>query len=550
MKKYIAIFTLLLIPAFSFAVEAGASVNIKTQENIAKNAIIGDDAPDIDLCVDLKNNLYLRSTDSKTNDEVSLLQDFLSEKYFKGEPTGYFGQVTLKAVRHFQRDNNIKDSGYVGPVTRAKIKDISCGAGSVKSPRIESVEPKTVKVGQAIVLGGAGLNHGGDYVLFDGYKIPTDGSKALNRIGFVIPESLSKVDDRIVCIKAPCEARENGYYKKVTPGKYTVQVVNNNGRSNVVKIEVVGDTTNPSGKISISHINPSAAKQQEFAVIHGYGLERPETKVLFDGVVIGSYPGYLKQVGASANSAIQFQVPNVSADHQGSHEVTVVNDLGRASAKFTVIKDNTPQGKPEIKSLTPNKGAVGQMVTINGYRMNAGDEEVYFGESLIKDKYLVTKDGITTLTFKVPESITPCGYVPPYCRIATRNVTPGTYGVVVKNKNGLSNNVLFEVIAQDAKAPILNDLSPRVGPVETKVTVYGYNLNSGTEYVLFNGYKIAAEQNKALNQLTFIVPKYYPWDCPEGNMCATVVKEVVPGTYPVQIGNSFGVSGKLDFTVK
>ncbi|MEK7564262.1 MAG: peptidoglycan-binding domain-containing protein [Patescibacteria group bacterium] len=67
--------------------------------------------------------------------EVLPLQDFLqAQNYLKSEPTGYFGILTLKAVKDFQSANGINPTGYVGPVTKTKIKDISCNGGGLIKP--------------------------------------------------------------------------------------------------------------------------------------------------------------------------------------------------------------------------------------------------------------------------------------------------------------------------------------------------------------------------------------------------------------------------------
>ena len=51
--------------------------------------------------------------------DVMTLQDLLKEwGYFTGDATGYFGGLTMKAVRAFQKDNNISQTGYFGPLTR------------------------------------------------------------------------------------------------------------------------------------------------------------------------------------------------------------------------------------------------------------------------------------------------------------------------------------------------------------------------------------------------------------------------------------------------
>ncbi len=78
-------------------------------------------------CVSIANNLRYRTTDAQTNGDVSSLQDFLQTNgYLKASPSGYMGLLTVKAVKGFQSDNGISPTGYVGPVTRAKIQSSSC----------------------------------------------------------------------------------------------------------------------------------------------------------------------------------------------------------------------------------------------------------------------------------------------------------------------------------------------------------------------------------------------------------------------------------------
>ena len=79
-------------------------------------------------CISINNNLRYRDRDIYKSNEVSTLQDFLQSKgYLNNEPTGYFGLLTLSAVKNFQSAYGITPvSGYVGPVSRAKIKEITC----------------------------------------------------------------------------------------------------------------------------------------------------------------------------------------------------------------------------------------------------------------------------------------------------------------------------------------------------------------------------------------------------------------------------------------
>lgn len=78
-------------------------------------------------CLDLQNNLRYRTRDASVNNEVSSFQDFLQTNGFLGsEPTGFFGMMTFKATKNFQMRNGISPTGFIGSLTRAKIKALTC----------------------------------------------------------------------------------------------------------------------------------------------------------------------------------------------------------------------------------------------------------------------------------------------------------------------------------------------------------------------------------------------------------------------------------------
>ena len=59
-------------------------------------------------------------------EQVTRLQTILIEQgYLRGQATGYFGVLTLKAVYGFQRAHNIVATGFVGPLTRAAISSLA-----------------------------------------------------------------------------------------------------------------------------------------------------------------------------------------------------------------------------------------------------------------------------------------------------------------------------------------------------------------------------------------------------------------------------------------
>lgn len=136
MKKYtIGLFLMvfMLMPVVSFAQEGDVDPN-----------------PTSSTCLVITNSMRYRDRDIYKNNEVSTLQDFLqSEGYLNTEPTGYLGLMTVRAVKSFQKANNINPTGYVGPITVGKIKAITCGGNVPVSVDSVSVLQQKTDVAQS-----------------------------------------------------------------------------------------------------------------------------------------------------------------------------------------------------------------------------------------------------------------------------------------------------------------------------------------------------------------------------------------------------------------
>lgn len=112
MKKY---FISILILSASFGLTSAQTSDVDTSSN--------------NSCAIITTNLRYLSRDANGSTDVSILQDFLNGKgYLKSQPTGFFRSATRRAVIAFQNDNGLRATppGYVGPGTRAKIKEIDC----------------------------------------------------------------------------------------------------------------------------------------------------------------------------------------------------------------------------------------------------------------------------------------------------------------------------------------------------------------------------------------------------------------------------------------
>ena len=113
MKKLLLAGLFLLAPSSLTMAQATLTADVDTVEQPS--------------CIIISNNLRYRMRDATVNNEVSDLQDFLNMKgYLSSGPTGYFGSATFNAVKKFQKASGFAPTGYVGPLTRAKIKAMMC----------------------------------------------------------------------------------------------------------------------------------------------------------------------------------------------------------------------------------------------------------------------------------------------------------------------------------------------------------------------------------------------------------------------------------------
>ena len=143
MKKYIlSLFAVLVLGFLSVPVFSFAQLQLR------------DDDPDPSFeCITITQNLRYRDRDVNKNGEVSLLQDFLQGRgYLNSKPTGYFGLLTFRAVKDYQKSVGISPTGYLGPITRVAI-NADCTEPTTSStstaPVISGVSgPQSLNIGQ------------------------------------------------------------------------------------------------------------------------------------------------------------------------------------------------------------------------------------------------------------------------------------------------------------------------------------------------------------------------------------------------------------------
>ena len=149
--------------------------------------------------------------------------------------------------------------------------------------------------------------------------------------------------------------------------------------------------------------------------------------------------------------------------------------------------------------------------------------------------------------FRVPAYITPCGIGSEnFCKIASIQVTPGKYDVVVVNKNGTSNALVFEVTGAPSTISI-SGISPASGGTGSSVTLYGDGLSSSSAFVWFGGIRITPDRSiKAANVLVFTVPKtLFQCNPKPGEECIAIYTPTPLGTYEVKVETGSGIISNI-----
>lgn len=376
-------------------------------------------------CVVLTNNLFWGSRDYFTGGGVTKLQVFLSSQgYLKHEPTGYFGVLTWNAVRKFQREHNIIQTGFVGPLTRAEIERVSCGV-VISSVRISSMTPKSGPVGTTVTLYGSGFTADNTVMFGNGAIVHVPSSDSGTRITFNVPEYLNPP-----CYYAnpPCML-SFAPSQQVTSGNYSVYVQNSIGTSNTLTFKV----TKPTTDLHIDSIVPKKGPVGTNVSISGTGFSSSNTIKFGQGAMynvpsvnggtlinftIPEYMGHYCPVGMACIAIAHQIVP-------GDYQVSVDDGHGLSNEKtFTVTSDSTSGSQVRITGIdAPNTLRVGQTGTWTvrvdasasqqlSYSVRWGDEPLYAAQTSSSAStqqtttftHVYTYPGTFTPTFTVTSS--------------------------------------------------------------------------------------------------------------------------------------------------
>jgi len=324
-------------------------------------------------------------------------------------------------------------AGYFRPLRTLSALIAVCvfGAPLFAAPRITSLSPTTGNVGTSVTISGSGFGstQGSSTVTFNGVTA-TPTSWASGKIVAPVP-SAATTGNVVVTVSG---AASSGVKFTVTP--------------------------------KITSLSPGSGAVGASVTItgSGFGSTQGTSTVKFNGTT----------ATPSSWGATSIVTPVPTGATTGNVVVTV-NSVASSGVSFTVVP------APSISGLSPNSGAVGASVTINGSN---------FGST----------QGMSTISFNgtlvTPSSWSASSVVAPVPSGAT------TGNVVVHASGVNSNGVNFTVVP----APSISSVSPTSGAVGASATISGSNFGStqGAGTISFNGIQASPTSWSATSIVTSV----------------------------------------------
>jgi len=384
-----------------------------------------DDSANSCVALQYNMNTRVRSIDAKTNGEVSILQVFLNDQgLLNVDPTGLFDTATFYAVKAFQSANGLASDGSVGPITRAKIRAITCGNTSVPVPATPVPTP-TSRTGTS-----QALCPNGNTIDSNCTSGPASSSPALCPNGFTVASNCqlapvsnfpidttitpSYISSNLSAISGDTSDTAQGSFKfQIYSPSDDIQIYRSfPQRSLKVIFAGTGSSNADAGSPTAAILRATSGSSGNDSSQY-YTVKKGDTRTFELTFVISPTSGSgLYRVKATSLYAF---TKGVEIDFGSEFSTTNVYLRGQAV---------TPSINPYITSVTPSSGPVGTVVTVYGSNFGASNTVLFNGT--IGN---ITSNG-SSVQFTVPQ-----------------NTPVGSYGVSVMNNanNYNSNTLIFSV---------------------------------------------------------------------------------------------------------
>ncbi len=449
--------------------------------------------PYIGACVNLTSDLSYGSNGA----QVRLLQTFLVSRNYPGGGswmiTGNFRAATLAAVKNFQIEQNLPQTGVVDAATRAAIARVSCG-GSVgynynnynynTNPftystlptynynynnnynnnsncyytypytcnnqynygygvSLSSLSPVSGEPGTSLTIYGTNFDYSNNTVYFGSQPVANVPSTNGSSLTVTVPGGIN-------------------------PGGAGVYVTNSRGTSNTLTFNVIASYSACSNNMYtygsynpytttycppnvntpyINYLNPTSGAVGSAVTVYGSGFSPTGNTVHFGGGVI---TGVNSSDGRTLTFVVPSQLVGPSATFVtvGTYNVSVSNFSGYTSnsVSFSVTSTGGTYGNVSLSYLTPSTGRVGTQVALQGTGFNALDNTIHFG--IGGTLHVPSFNNGTTIYYTIPAYVSPCDLATSgsFCTQNVQQIVPAPVQLYVTNTNGTSQTLTFQVV--------------------------------------------------------------------------------------------------------
>ena len=254
-------------------------------------------------CTDLERTLYYGQRDWNTNGEVSELQTFLrAEGHLKSQASGFFGFSTLRAVRDFQSDHDIRVSGIVDAATRAKIEAVSCDASAELS--ITGIDAPT-----ALMVGEEGT-----------WTVDIE-SESEGNLRYSVVWGDEGTQRMMLASETATQASASFTHVYTSAGTYTPEFTVTDQEGRTVTKAAVAVTVSNEADVHISALSATSGHIGDSVTITGTGLT--DDSVVYVGGTLAA------DVTVISDTSVTFRVPSIGI---GSYDVYVENENGTSNA--------------------------------------------------------------------------------------------------------------------------------------------------------------------------------------------------------------------------
>lgn len=471
--------TLLFAAALTLSISSASAQTTAVVSSSSSNSIV---------CPMVEGNLWFGM--GETNAVTSLQEFLFARGYFKTHVTGPFGPLTRAAVVHFQRDNGIPSTGFVGPLTRAFLTSL-CG-GTSPSPiptgavSINAVNPTAGPVGTSVTLTGSGFTNDNTIRFGSGVLIHVASNNGTT-LTFDVPTGLTP----------QCFYSTPRCYVATmltTPGNYAVVVQNTNGASNAASFTVTSGTTTNASPV-VYKVTPTAGPVGTTVTIDGRGFSKDNTVHFGNGAIAHVAISHTIAIACTTDPScvggihqyLTFTVPDAIGPScpsgmmcpmwmqkvtPGVYQVSVESDGSTSnSVPFTVTDGTATSTLPAITSVSPMSASYGTLVTLSGSGFQDGAVLHFYQNGTPFATTGLTVSSDSSASFTVPE------WTGVYCRLnamciaLAKQLPVGAYTIAIETKNGISNQVSFTVGATTSGTLSITGLdAPATLPMGTSGT--------------------------------------------------------------------------------